>query len=148
MGFHCCLPHLIPKHVLNRTTLAISDGDYQKFTQLDAAIATHLPQCIWDRCGWHTVDRGWKSRCPLDFKEEKQKCVIKMIKACLYSFMKAYCETKDKYNISKSLLLKYVDSKFLKKTLGDIATRTIILYLRTYFFVHEDKFVFYKRRDI
>ena len=67
-----------------------------------------------------------------------------MIKAWLYSFMKSDCETKDEYNISKNCLLHYVDSKFLKETLGDISARTIIFYLQTYVFVHEDKFVFYK----
>ena len=56
-----------------------------------------------------------------------------MIKAWLFSFMKSECEPKDEYNISKIFLLHYVDSKFLKKTIGDISARTIILYLRTYF---------------
>ena len=70
--FSIVLPHLIPQHVLKRTTLAISDGYYQEYTQLDAAIATHLPQCVRGRCGWHIVDRGWKTHCPMDFKQEKK----------------------------------------------------------------------------
>ena len=59
--------------------------------------------------------------------------------------MQSSCGTKDEYNISKILLFHYVDSKFLKENIGDIAARTIILYFRTYLFVREDKFVFYKR---
>ena len=56
-----------------------------------------------------------------------------MIKAYLYSFMKADCEAKDEYNISNNLLLHYDGSKFLKKTLGNITARTIILYLSIFF---------------
>ena len=62
--------------------------------------------------------------------------------------MKSYCEAEKEYLISKRLLLHYFDSNIVKKTLGDIPSRTIMNFLRTNFFVHEEKFVFYKRLDI
>ena len=71
-----------------------------------------------------------------------------MIKGWMYSFMKSDCETEKEYSISKTLLLHYVDSNYVKKALGDIPTRTIMHFLRTNFFVHEDNFAFYKRRNI
>ena len=62
--------------------------------------------------------------------------------------MKSDCETEKEYSISKRLLLHYVDSNFFKESLGDIPACAIMHFMMTNFFVHEDKFFFYKRKDI
>lgn len=59
--FQTAMPILLGEKWMSRIRVIISDGDSQEIKQLDAAIQLFFPQVMRVRCGWHIIDRGWKS---------------------------------------------------------------------------------------
>ena len=62
--FQTVMPTLLGKDYIARVKVIITDGDLQETSQLDIAIVMHFQNVHRVRCGWHTVDRGWKRLCP------------------------------------------------------------------------------------
>jgi len=58
------LPTMFSKNIFERIKVIISDGDLQKYQQIDAAIATFNPKVKRIRCSWHVIDRGWDRHGP------------------------------------------------------------------------------------
>ena len=58
--FSIVLLKMISTCVLSKVNVIISDGCYQKFSQIDAAIHEHIKDCIRVRCGFHIVTLSWK----------------------------------------------------------------------------------------
>ncbi len=103
--FSCVLPKLIGNEILQNIRLAVTDGDSQETSQLDAAIRSHFPRVVRVRCGWHLVEKGWQTYCPGErsvssAKKADFKALIQPVKSWLYSWMRpGFCETEDEYHI-------------------------------------------------
>ena len=59
--FQHVLTGLVPSEFFLRTRLIMSDGDRQQQQEIAAAIRDYMPNARLGSCGWHIVDRGWKS---------------------------------------------------------------------------------------
>jgi hypothetical protein len=69
---------------------------------------------LWRKGGrWHIVEKGWQKHCPGERSvdgpfREPFKHLLKLGKKWINSWMKpGYCETEDKYHLSKVLLIHY-----------------------------------------
>ena len=132
--------------------MVMADGDPQQMAEINDAISEYMPNAILMGCGWHIVNQGWKVNGP-SFSHFKNDTVVKKlyksIKTWIYSWMRpGYCETKEEYELSKSLLLAYLHSKQVRKILSEYPhTETIIVeFVRRRILVHEKRFLFFTRK--
>ena len=150
--FSVVLPRMFGHSVLSRIQTIISDGDSQEFGQIDNAIRKYLPHLFRTRCGWHIIEKGWQrkmidSKC-FPKKSEFYDKVAHQIKSWMYSWMKDSCESKEEYEYSKSLLIKYVQSDYIKKNLGELFIDSFLLFFRQNIEPLEAFYVFYLRKDL
>jgi hypothetical protein len=115
--FQTVLPRLLGRtYMLRVNKVIITDGDANETAQLDNAIEKHFPSvCRVRGCGWYIVDRGWKRVCP-SYRAVRRgpnrktfKVVRNVLKAWIYTWMKADVEKEEKYKISKALMLAYLE---------------------------------------
>ena len=152
--FSKAFPLLFPKRLLDRIRVVISDGDSSECNQIDIAIRTILRNAIRVRCAWHIVNRGWKKYCSNSMytcfdgaQRQQYKKVINMIQGWIYSWMKPhYCENKEEYVISKILLDGFILS--VTDYIGSFNVTKIRSFIAHHVIVHEDHYVFYKRKSI
>ena len=89
--FSVVYPRLIPKHILCDIKVIITNGDPQKFSQIDNAILNVIPNAKRLRCGWHIVSQGFEKNVDTTFSDlpttvidENKKIVLNW----MYSWMK------------------------------------------------------------
>ena len=154
--FKYVLPSLVDKSFFKRTRYIMADGDAQQKNEVLGAIQTYIPNAILGGCGWHIVDRGWlrggfsnKGMSPTQM--DKWNIVRKTIFSWIYSWMRpGFVESESEYIFSKRLLNKYINSKTVIDSLnGDFSkVHHIVSWLRSYVFIHENEFLFYRRKNI
>ena len=90
----------------------MTDGNTQQMSEINGAISKYMPNARLYGCGWHIVHQGWKINGPTFSHFQNANLVKKLyktIKTWIYSWMRpGYCETKEEYKLSKTLLLIYV----------------------------------------
>ena len=94
--FSISWPRLIPKYILDRMKLIISDGDSIEYLQIDNAIIKYMPHVDRRRYCWHVITKGVDNYVNTKFthiaKDISDK-YLKFIKNWCYSWMKIDCET-------------------------------------------------------
>ena len=53
--FSVVFPRLLPKHILSKIRIVITDGDPQEYSQVDNAIESVIPNAKRVQCGWHII---------------------------------------------------------------------------------------------
>ena len=137
--FSVVFPRMFNLNTLNRIKLIISDGDNQETRQIDDCRA---------RCGWHIVEMGWTkhilgANCFPPNEANYYNSICSHIKAWIYSWMKPDCETQQEYEISKALLIQFVQSQPIKDRLGDLFAKSFLLFFRKHIEILEGHFLFY-----
>ena len=149
--FSVSWPRLIPKHILDRIKLILSDGDQTEYNQIDNAIKKYMPHVYRGRCGWHVIFKGIEKRVDTTFpdlsKDVKDK-YLKFIKNWCYSWMKIDCQTYMQFKYSYHLLCKFLYSKKVIDLFGIPFANNFTLFLRKHVFVWETYILFYYRRNI
>ena len=59
--------------------------------------------------------------------------------------MKEQCKTSNEYLVSKNLLTSFISCHAVRNKIGLSKQKLILNWLRGHVFVHEDKYVFYKK---
>ena len=138
--------------ILSRINIIISDGDAQEYGQIDNAIKKFLPQVRRVRCGWHIIEKGWQrkmlNRSVFVANPEVYDQITNNIKSWMYSWMKGQCESQHEYEISKKLLMKYVQSEYVITSLGEIFTKAFLTFFRQCIEPFESDFLFHLRKDL
>ena len=67
--FSVVFPRLIPRHILQKIWIVITDGDPQEFSQIDNAIQTVLRNAKRISCGWHIVHQGFERHVDTTFPD-------------------------------------------------------------------------------
>ena len=67
--FSVVFPRLIPKHVLSKVRIVITDGDPQEFSQVDNAIESVIPNSKRVQCGWHIVHKDFEKYIDMTFPD-------------------------------------------------------------------------------
>jgi hypothetical protein len=154
--FRYVLPEIISRHILLRTKLVMVDGDQQQNSELKLAIKSYMSHAHFSQCGWHIVCQGYKRHGPSgkSFTGKKKSVFdqfLKHVKNWMYSFMRpGKVESKEEFELSKKLLFCYVSGEVAitacdgnKHILEQITT-----FIRDYFLIYDDTFLFYLRMFI
>ena len=111
---------LLPMDIFKRTRFILADGDPQQANEIIGAIESYAVNARRGSCAWHIVHMGWKrnarneSCLPTNPATMRQKFSVmkQIICAWIYSWMcPGYCETEEEYNVSKTLLFAFLQSK-------------------------------------
>ena len=138
-------PRLLPKHILHKIKIVITDGDPQEFSQIDNAIQTVIPNARRIRCGWHIVHQGFDRYVDTTFPYISSEVVNKHKKVLLnwlYSWMKRRCLTYLQYKYSRYLFMKYLYSKEFTDTFGVAFSNNVSTFVRQHVTTHENYFMF------
>ena len=154
--FKYVLPSLVDKALFKRTKYIMADGDAQQRNEVLGAIQTYMPNAIIGGCGWHIVDRGWlrggfSNKGMSQAIVDRWNTVRKTIFTWIYSWMRPeFVETESEYRFSKRLLHKFIHSKTVLEAVNGDASRVhhIESWLRSYIYIHEKDYLFYKRRYV
>jgi hypothetical protein len=154
--FHIVLPKLLGDSLLKRINVIISDGDSQEISQLDNAIIDCYPHMQRLHCGRHIVEKGWQKHCPGEHSvdvpfREPFKHLLKHVKKWIYSWMKpGYCETEDKYHLSKVILIHYLKTEHVFNICGKNHSipNQIIKFITAHVFPHENHYIFWRQYNI
>jgi hypothetical protein len=142
--FQSVFPSLMGVLNLQRVCCFVTDGDSQETSQLDRAIAKFCPKAHRIRCAWHIIDRGWLKNCPgpraaISENRNLYDTVSHTIKRWINSWAwPGYCETQDEFDLSKGLLLLYLDSVNVKMVFGEAGSTQIKSFIRNNVEPHED----------
>ena len=150
--FSVVFPKLFGNTILSRIKVIITDGDSQEFNQLDNTIGEFMPHVYRVRCGWHIIQKGWEvhmmSESAYPLCKDFYRNVSCVLKDWMYSFMKSQCETKEEYILSKTVLLKFVNSTYVTCKLGTLFPKKFETFFRQNVETHEMNYCFYKRNDM
>jgi hypothetical protein len=157
--FQVAVPKLLGKKTSERVRYAMTDGDSHEFSELDKAIKKYFVNATRGRCAWHIIDKGWKryginERIVAPDRRFVLKQALNTILNWLYVFCKAGgCEDEEEYVLSKSLLLAYIHNHVAKAiAVGSdkqvTQVDTILKFLNSHVFVHEEHFIFYPRKKV
>ncbi len=130
--FSVVFPKLIPKHILLNVKIIITDGDPQKYTQVDNAIENALPNARRIRCGWHIVAQGFDKHVNTTFPNISSNIVEdhkQIILNWMYSWMKDTCTMYLQYNYSRYLIMKYLYSSAIFNLFMELHFETISHFL-------------------
>ena len=111
--FSVVFPRLIPKHILTKFRIVITDGDPQEFSQVDNAIESAIHNAKRVRCGWHIVHKGYEKYIDTTFPDIPKSVLNdhkKIIQNWMYSWIKRTCSTYLQYKYSRYLFMKYIFS--------------------------------------
>jgi hypothetical protein len=136
--------------------MVVTDGDSQETSQLDMAMKKHFPQAIRGRCIWHIVKRGMDKYFPkplcrknADYDLYRKWEVVKAdVQNWIWSWSDSRCETKEEFQLSKDLFIKYLASNKVKEALGQEGVEQLHDFYCKRIEPHEDLFVFYRRRHL
>jgi hypothetical protein len=136
--------------------MVVTDGDSQETSQLDMAMKKHFPQAIRGRCIWHIVKRGMNKYFPkplcrknADYDLYRKWEVVKAdVQNWIWSWSDSRCETKEEFQLSKDLFIKYLASNKVKEALGQEGVEQLHDFYCKRIEPHEDLFVFYRRRHL
>ena len=156
--FQRSLPKLLPEHARMRVCYIMKDGDPNQADELRKAMKEFFPKAIDAGCGFHIVEKGWNRHVPpagvLRPRSKKRFLAeSRKIHTWLYSFMRpGYCQSKEEYELSKYLLLKYVTSNHFLRVVGgenyEYMIRAIVKYIRSYVFPYEQMYAAHLRKDV
>jgi hypothetical protein len=149
--FHTVFPVLIGTEVLNKVSIVVTDGDSQEITQLEDAVNKFFPKVYRIRCSWHIIDRGWHKKVniplgghsgrkrPAELKGKKrwtpplltdQNKTARTVYWWIFSWAQpSYCESKEEYFVSKSLFLKFVQSRQVRVLFGEIFVNSVVSFV-------------------
>jgi hypothetical protein len=146
--FMKCIPFLVGEEQLKRVRLLITDGDSQEFNAVDEAIFHHLPNARRIRCAYHLVQKTWENKVPHPSLQDPPVArLCHAIKSWVYSWMNGNsCFTKQQYELSQSLLFKFLRSNCLEKLmLGNALINDIHHWLTNHIVNHENSYVMYNK---
>ena len=152
--FQHAVPILIPKWARDRVKFIMKDGDPQQRNEILHSLKEVFGNAAEGSCGWHIVSQGWKKHLPgtTTFTDPiKWERTKKIIMNWVYSWMRpGYVEDDDELNVSKYKLVQFVTSSaVLDAAEGkkDVVAR-VLHFLQNHVFVHEDLYLWYKRKKI
>ena len=151
MVFSVVFPRLIPKHVLSKVKIVITDGDPQEFSQVDNAIESVIPNAKRVRCGWHIVHKGFDKYIDTTFPDIATSIINdhkKIIKNWMYSWMKRICPTYLQYKYSRYLFMKYIFSSQVVHLFGLAFSNNVAMFVRKHVLLHEKYFLYNQRSHI
>ena len=149
--FSVVFPRLLPKHILHKIKIVITDGDPQEYGQIDNAIETVIPNARRIRCGWHIVHQGFDRHVDTTFPNISSEVVNEHKKVLLnwmYSWMKRRCLTYLQYKYSRYLFMKYIYSKEFTDIFGVAFSNNISTFVRQHVTTHENYFLFCHRNSV
>mmetsp|Transcript_23810 Transcript_23810/g.54521 ORF Transcript_23810/g.54521 Transcript_23810/m.54521 type:complete len:1402 (-) Transcript_23810:247-4452(-) len=152
--FQHAIAILLPEHVRLRVRLIMKDGDPQQRNEILVCLLKVFPNAIEGGCGWHIIDRGWDSHITARIERKHRelwKKVVKKIHSWMYSWMKPrYVENEDEYQVSKILLIRFVCSEVvLNAARGNRSLIIDILrFIRGHVLVHEELYLYYRRKHV
>ena len=149
--FSVVFPRLIPKQILHKIKIIITDGDPQEYGQIDNAIETVIPNARRTRCGWHIVHQGFDRYVDTTFPNISSEVVNehkKVILNWMYSWMKRRCLTYLQYKYSRYLFMKYLYSKEFTDLFGVAFSNNISMFVRQHVQTHENYFLYCHRNNI
>ena len=149
--FSVVFPRLIPRHILQKIRIVITDGDPQEFSQIDNAIQTVIQNAKRIRCGWHIVHQGFERHVDTTFPDIPTNVINqhkKILLNWIYSWMKRRCLTYLQYRYSRYLFMKYLYSKEITDTFGIAFSNNVSTFVRQHVLTHENYFLFCHRKDI
>ncbi|GFH50739.1 hypothetical protein CTEN210_07215 [Chaetoceros tenuissimus] len=149
-----CLPSLFGPEFCLRVRLIICDGDIWLCDAIDRAIGTTYQKAIRGRCGFHIVYFGFEKNIrgriryhdnvPDNIKTEFEE----LIQTWLYSWMCLVIFTEAEYELSKNILLQWLQSKEVLENICDQASDLLVRWIKIGVIVHENVYVFHRRSDI
>ena len=105
------------------------------------------------RYAWHIIDRGWvrvgpKQNWYAGIQAEHYFEITSNVMSLLYSWTKAYCETKEEYLISRSILFEYLNSEDVTNKLGTQFKMHVSNFIRGHIDPYIYNALFYKRNKV
>ena len=153
--FRVVLKTFIPNLFYNQVKMCLVDGDPQQRVNLAEALKNYLRNAVHTTCGFHLVNNSWKRHAPskVSIKKEMQSKFdnfSKYITNWFYSFMRpGYCENKQEYNLSKTMLYAFLRSDEVKSILCTAQNvKQVEDWVRNIVFIKEDQFLYYQRKRI
>jgi MULE transposase domain/SWIM zinc finger len=121
--FETVLPALIPQKARERNTVMFTDGDELEYNAFTNAIKDYFPNSCHHLCTWHLFNRNLKMKsgypCVSESTDSKTAAYVHVIESWIKSWFN-YIETIEEYEISKELLLMYLNSPPAGVTQGNI----------------------------
>ena len=145
-----CLPYLLGKDILSKVKIIITDGDSQEFNAVDEAIFKYFKNALRLRCGIHIVMKTMEKSIPSsNFMPGKDsaEAQLQMIRNWVFSWMNGHsCFTEEQYELSKALLLQYLDQdEKLEECVGSYHLEQIKIWVNTSIIPNEKWYVFHKK---
>lgn len=152
--FQHVFPKLVPKKFRDRVRLIMADGDFQQRNEILKSTEGVFRNAVFGTCGFHIVTLGFKKHGPSansvsSHLQERWKSVCDRVKEWCYSWMKpGYCEDNDEFQLSKHLLIAFVQSKsVLEAAGGDKRVPSNMLeWLRGHVFTHLNDLLWHLRK--
>ena len=149
--FSVVFPRLIPKHVLSKVRIVITDGDPQEYSQVDNAIESVFPNAKRVQCGWHIVYKGFEKYIDMTFPDIPTTIINdhkKIIQNWMYSWMKRTCWTYLEYKYSRYLFMKYIFLSQVVNLFGLAFLNNVAMFVRKHVLLHEKYFLYCQRSQI
>jgi hypothetical protein len=110
--FEVALPTLLPWKTRLQNTVMFTDGDELEYSAFTNAMEDHFPNSCHHLCLWHLFHRNLKQKsgypCVSHLSQESAT-FISVVEAWIKSWF-FYVETNDEYQMSKNLLLLFLNS--------------------------------------
>ena len=128
--FKVALKTFIKEDFYNKVQIVLVDGDRQQREELWNAVRDYLSKAKISTCMFHAVNQNWhqnglSKNCIQNIDKTKYEDVMTNIFNWLYSFARhKKCETEDEFEVSKSLLYKYINSNLVLHSLENKKKRS------------------------
>jgi hypothetical protein len=169
--FSFCMQELLGKDWWYRTNIIFTDGDSSEIQMLRNALDSYLhlhnssippgrTKAAQRRCAFHIVFKSMDNHGPrLSLGPSGKKRsgdsaihynhMMKIIMGWLSSwFLPGYCESKEEWEISHSLFMKFLHSEEVTSKIGQLNVEAVNNCVRSYIVPHIDSFSFYNRKNI
>jgi hypothetical protein len=147
------LPQLLGVEAMKKIVVIISDGDSTEIAQINNLIDVLCPHVHRLRCGWHLVDRGWERliyhipKDPFRSRFRMFETTRRILFSWSYSWMTPACETKEEYNLSLQLFVRFLESQELMSRVGPFFVEKIRQWHATVLSC-EPNWVFHRRKSL